>query len=89
MLDRYERLLVEYRTERVLVDTTLLLGYVVGVYERQWIERFHRTSAFTSDDIEPLDRLLGHFETAATPLRYSRRSVILLVSYPRSLVHPL
>lgn len=66
MPDHIEHLLVEYRTEGVLVDTNLLLLYVVGVYEPHRIERFKRTSTFTTEDFELLKRLLGHFETVAT-----------------------
>lgn len=40
--------------------------YVVGTYDPRWIGRFKRTSEFTTDDFELLDRLLGNFETAAT-----------------------
>lgn len=66
MPDHFERLLAEYRTEGVLVDATLLLLYVVGVYDPRWIERFKRTNTFTPDDFELLNRLLGRFKTAAT-----------------------
>lgn len=66
MPDYVERLLTKYRTRGVLVDAGLLLVYVVGAYDPLWIDRFKHTSAFTKDDFELLDRLLGHFDTAAT-----------------------
>ncbi len=66
MRDYIERLLVEYRTKGVLVDANLLLLYVVGVYDPNWIERFKRASTFTVGDFELLDRFLGHFQTVAT-----------------------
>ena len=66
MRDYIEHLLVEYRTKGVLVDANLLLLYVVGVYDPNWIERFKRTSKFVKDDFELLDRLLRHFQTVAT-----------------------
>jgi hypothetical protein len=66
MRSHIEQLLVEYRTKGVLVDTNLLLLYVVGVYDLSRIERWNRTSAFTEDDFELLDRLLNQFQTVAT-----------------------
>lgn len=66
MRDYIERVLVEYRTKGVLVDANLLLLYIVGVYDPNWIERFKRTSTFTVEDFELLDRFLGHFQTVAT-----------------------
>lgn len=67
MPDHLEQLLVEYRTEGILVDTNLLLLYVVGTRDPDRIDRFSRTDTFTTDDFELLDRLLGYFETAVTP----------------------
>ena len=66
MRDHIERLFFEYRTEGILVDANLLLLYVVGAYDPEWIERFKHTSAYTEDEFELLDRLLGQFQTIAT-----------------------
>lgn len=66
MPDHLEQLLIEYRTEGVVVDTNLLLLYVVGVQNPDRINRFSRTDTFTTDDFDLLDRLLGHFETIVT-----------------------
>lgn len=66
MRSHIEQLLIEYCTDGVLVDTNLLLLYVVGAYSPPWIGRFKHTSAFTEDDLELLDRLLGQFQTVAT-----------------------
>lgn len=60
------QLLVEYRTDGILVDANLLLVYVVGAYDPEQIERFKHTNEFTVDDFELLDRLLGRFQTVAT-----------------------
>ena len=66
MRSHIDQLLVEYRTEGVLVDANLLLLYVVGAYDPGWIGRFKHTSAFTEADFELLDRLLGRFQIVAT-----------------------
>jgi len=66
MRNRVEWLLSEYREQGVLVDANLLLLYVVGAYDTDHVERFKRTSTFTADDFQLLDRLLGHFSTIVT-----------------------
>lgn len=66
MPEHLEQLLIEYRTEGVVVDTNLLLLYVVGVQNPDRINRFSRTDTFTTDDFDLLDRLLEHFETIVT-----------------------
>jgi len=66
MPDHLEQLLVEYRTKGIVVDTNLLLLYVVGAQDPDRIDRFSRTDTFTTDDFALLDRLLGYFETAVT-----------------------
>lgn len=66
MRSHVEQLLVEYRTDGILVDANLLLVYVVRVYDPKQIERFKHTNESTVDDFELPDRLLGHFRTVAT-----------------------
>jgi hypothetical protein len=66
MRSHIDQLLIEYRTDGILLDANLLLVYVVGVYDPEQIKRFKHTSAFTVDDFELLDRLLEHFRTVAT-----------------------
>ena len=66
MPDHVEQLLIEYRTEGVIVDTNLLLLYVVGAQNRERIRRFSRTDTFTEDDFDLLDRLFGYVETTIT-----------------------
>lgn len=66
MPDHIEQLLIEYRKDGFLVDTNLLLLYVVGVQDPDRIRRFTRTDTFTEDDFGLLNRLFEHFETAVT-----------------------
>ncbi len=66
MRNRVERFVSKYRKRGILVDTNLLLLYVVGAYDANHIERFKRTSTFTADDFDLLARLLGNFEAIAT-----------------------
>ena len=66
MRNRIERFISEYREQGVLVDTNLLLLYVIGAYRPNQIKQFKHTSTFTKEDFQLLDRLLGHFEAVAT-----------------------
>lgn len=66
MRNRVERFVSKYRKRGILVDTNLLLLYVVGAYDANHIERFKRTSTFTADDFDLLARLLGNFEAIVT-----------------------
>ena len=66
MRDHIERLLIDYRSQGILVDANLLLLYVVGLVETARIERFKRTATFTVADFELLVRLLEDFDRVIT-----------------------
>jgi len=59
MLDYYSELVTKYRTKGVLVDTNLLLLLLIGRFDRDRIRRFKNTSAFTVDDYDLLEAILG------------------------------
>jgi hypothetical protein len=46
---------------RLLIDTNILLLYVVGSFGRDTIKRFKRTSAFDADDFDLLVRHIGSY----------------------------
>lgn len=50
-----------HRASGVLLDTNLLLLYVVGAHDRDLIARFKRTAAFTSEDFQILTDTLDSF----------------------------
>jgi len=77
MRSHVEQLLIEYRTEGVLVDANLLLLYVVGVYDPSKIERFKHTNAY-----EPETTLSFWIDCSVN----SRRWPQLLPSSPRSAI---
>jgi hypothetical protein len=67
MLDALS-LIQKHRGRGVLVDTNLLVLLFVGTVNRNRIERFKRTDAFTVADYDLLMRLLGLFDRVlATP----------------------
>jgi hypothetical protein len=56
------------RPRTLLVDTNLLLVLIVGSYDREQIERFKRTRAYTADDYDLLTQFVGEFgELVVTP----------------------
>jgi rRNA-processing protein FCF1 len=59
-------LLARYRSAGVLVDTNLLLLYVVGAFDPQRIPAFKRTSRFTPDDYALLVDFLKRFQRIVT-----------------------
>jgi hypothetical protein len=54
-------LIEKHRAKGVLVDTNLLVLYLVGLLNKHRIPKFNRTNNFTIKDFELLVRLIGHF----------------------------
>jgi hypothetical protein len=67
MLDA-KALIDKHRAKGVLVDTNLLVLFLVGTVNRQRIANFKRTGDFTIEDYELLVHLIGWFgKLIATP----------------------
>ena len=67
MLDA-EGLIEKHRAKGVLVDTSLLVLFLVGTVNRRRILNFKRTEDFTVEDYDVLVRLIGWFgKLIATP----------------------
>ncbi len=68
MTDHVLYLVERYRSRGVLVDSNLLLLYVVGGFERELVPHFKRTKQFTVEDYDLLVLFLSNFErTVTTP----------------------
>jgi hypothetical protein len=52
----------KHRTNGLLLDTNLLLLWVIGSYDRRRIENFKRTAAYTRDDFQKLGWLILQFK---------------------------
>jgi hypothetical protein len=61
-----ESIFSQYRGKRVLVDTNLLLLYLIGSFERKRIARFKRTADFSESDFDKLASFLAAFRTIVT-----------------------
>jgi hypothetical protein len=59
-------LLTRYRSEGILIDTNLMLLYLVGLFDRNQIERFKRTSQYSQKDFDGLCVFVNHFSKIVT-----------------------
>ena len=66
MNDDINTLFTRYRQAGILVDTNILLLYVVGRVNKQRIARFKRTKQFTPEDYDLLARILNSFQAVVT-----------------------
>ncbi|SRR5712692_10397115 len=66
MLDHIKELIVRYKNKGILVDTNVLLLYLVGKYDRSRIKKFDRTAKFSERDYEILSEILESFEKVVT-----------------------
>lgn len=56
----------KYREKGLLVDTNILLLYIVGSLDIELIRNFSRTAYFTTDDFSAISELLDFFEVKIT-----------------------
>ena len=65
-MDQIRDLLDRYRRKGILIDTNLLLLFVVGSCNVKHIGTFKRTKKFIPADFEALRRMLGNFRRLVT-----------------------
>jgi hypothetical protein len=65
-VDYYSDMLSRYRNKGLLVDTGLLLLFLVGALDRDRIQRFKRTMTFKAEDFDLLGRILALFAKVVT-----------------------
>lgn len=66
MNDYALQLIQKYGKEGVLIDTNLLLLYVIGTYNPDEISRFSKTRDFPPETFELLDRVINRFNKVIT-----------------------
>lgn len=66
MNGQLKSLIAKYRNNGILVDTNILLLYVVGLTNQQRIPLFKRTNRFIAKDFDTLRQLLRQFPTVVT-----------------------
>src|SRR5438094_4633228 len=55
-----------YKAKGLLIDTNLLLLYLIGMYDPDRIPRFKRTMSFTVDEFLLLDAIFTNFDKVIT-----------------------
>ncbi len=86
-MDNISRLILDYNKKGLLVDTNLLLLYIVGANDPDRISRFKRTTKFTVDEFKLLERFLSLFERVVTTPNILTEVSNLLGQLPENL-HP-
>ncbi|WP_404396269.1 PIN domain-containing protein [Pseudoalteromonas phenolica] len=56
-----EELLRQYGKQGVLLDTNLLVMYLIGTYDKSLVPKFKRTSMYTVEDFEWLESYVSRF----------------------------
>ncbi len=65
-MNEVQVLLAKYRTRGILIDTNILLLYLVGLVNRQRIPRFKRTAQFIPEDYDLLLQIVDGFQKVIT-----------------------
>lgn len=61
-------LIGKYKQKGILIDTSILLLYIVGVYDINLVSRFKRTEMFREDNFERVSKFVDCFDLKiATP----------------------
>ncbi len=61
MADYYIELLKKYYSKGILIDTNLLLIFIIGMCDKNYIATFKRTKTFSSEDYDILFHILQPF----------------------------
>ena len=59
-------LVAKYRHKGVLIDTNLLIGFLIGGWNPRHLIHCRATKSFNEQDFALLDRFLGNFQTLVT-----------------------
>lgn len=62
MKNDLKQLIGRYRSTGILLDTNLLLLYLIGLFDPDRIERFKRTEKFSYEDFQILSRIMRPFK---------------------------
>ena len=67
MIPNYiDELILKYIKKGILIDTNLLLLFLMGLVDAKQIEKFKRTSQFTIEDFFLIEKLLDLFQSRVT-----------------------
>ncbi|MCB0211663.1 MAG: hypothetical protein KDJ52_20160 [Anaerolineae bacterium] len=66
MIEVVRELIQKYKTKGIIVDSNLLLFYLIGAIDLGRIKQFHRTKNFAEEDFTTLQNILQNFNTIVT-----------------------
>lgn len=67
MIEEIRKLLEKYRNKGILIDTNLLLMYLIGAtINPDFIHRFKRTQKYVREDYDILNNLIRYFKRVIT-----------------------
>lgn len=61
MRKHIESLAYKHHSNGVIIDTNIMLVYIVGHYNINYISQFKRTEDYSADDYKDIDYVLSHF----------------------------
>lgn len=61
-----ESLIIRYSSKGILIDTNLLLLYLVGKYDKNFIKQFKKTEQFSIEEFNFLDKFISKFRKVIT-----------------------
>ncbi len=65
-MNEVQSLLIKYKSRGIIIDTNILLLYLVGLVNRERIPRFKRTAQFIPEDYDLLLQLVDNFQKIIT-----------------------
>ncbi|KKQ46175.1 MAG: hypothetical protein US63_C0005G0017 [Candidatus Moranbacteria bacterium GW2011_GWC2_37_8] len=62
-MDYLKAVIIDYKEKGIIIDTNLLVLYIVGFYDAEYIEKFQRVKnkGYTKEDFEALLKLVSPF----------------------------
>jgi len=64
--EEIKKLFERYRTKGILIDTNILLLYLIGLFNVKMIEQFKRTKMFVKEDFYIIKQIIEYFQFVVT-----------------------
>jgi len=61
MTNYYKSLIRKHSSRGILIDTNLLLLYLIGMFDENYINRFKRTKKYSIDDFKIVKNIINYF----------------------------
>lgn len=61
-LEQVKKFIFDYQPEGIIVDTNVLILFLIGTYDTNFIRKFKRTNIYSVDDFKLLKEILAYFK---------------------------